>query len=344
MESDVFVPVPDRGSFQDSREAPARPGRSCPVAYRYGAASLARAPGIEAEVVYVAGGLYGNPEALDALLALHAAEPAARLVFNGDFNWFDRDDATFERINRTVLAHHALRGNVETELLSADAAAGCGCGYPDYVSDADVERSNRIMDELARTARRHPALTARLAALPMTLVARIGGERIGIVHGDADSLAGWSFGEEAIDAARVMSMFEAAQVRVFASSHTCLPVAQVFATTRGDCLLVNNGAAGMANFAGTTYGVVTRIGTTPAPAGTPVLYGGVVAGLHVDAIALHFDIEKWLGRFDRDWPAGSPAALSYRHRIVHGPRHELSQAVRAGTTLSDNASVAMELT
>jgi hypothetical protein len=73
-----------------------------------------------------------------------------------------------------------------------------------------------------------------------------------------------------------------------------------------------------------------------------VLYGGVVAGLHVDAVALHFDIGRWLARFDRAWPAGSPAALSYRDRIAHGPRHALSRALRAGITLSGPARGAPE--
>lgn len=307
-----------------------RPGRSCPLSYRYGAQSLARLAEIEAETLYVAGGLYGNPFALDALLRMVEAEPAAQLVFNGDFNWFDIDDAGFERINRAVLAHHAIRGNVETELLAADAAAGCGCGYPDYVADADVARSNAIMGMLASTARCHPALAARLVALPMTLVAQVAGVRVGIVHGDAESLAGWSFGEEAIDAAQVVRMFDCARVRVFASSHTCLPVAQVFATAAGPSALINNGAAGMANFAATRFGVVTRISSRPAPPATGALHGTVIEGVHVDALPLHFDDRAWLLHFDQLWPADSPAALSYRGRIDNGPSYRRQQAVRAG--------------
>lgn len=307
-----------------------RPGRSCPLSYRYGAQSLARPAAIEAETLYLAGGLYGNPFALDALLRMVAAEPAAQLVFNGDFNWFDIDDASFERINREVLAHHAIRGNVETELLAADGAAGCGCGYPDYVADADVARSNAIMGVLAGTARRHPALAARLVALPMNLIAQVAGVRVGIVHGDADSLAGWSFGEEAIDAAQVVRMFERAQVRVFASSHTCLPVAQVFATATGPCALINNGAAGMPNFAGTRFGVVTRLSARPAPPAAGALYGTVVEGMHIDALPLHIDDSAWLAHFDRHWPADSSAALSYRQRILNGPSFAQRQAMRAG--------------
>ena len=307
-----------------------RPGRSCPIAYRYGARSLARPAELVADTIYVIGGLYGNPFALAAALRLRAAEPDARLVFNGDFNWFDVDDASFVRINREVLTHRALRGNVETELLATDSAAGCGCGYPDYVSDADVERSNRIMALLARTARRHPDLSARLVALPMTLTAQVGDLRVGIVHGDADSLAGWAFGEEAIDPVHVASMFDAAQVRLFASSHTCMPVAQTFTSARGDCALFNNGAAGMANFSGTRHGLVTRVSTRAAPADLETLYGTVLDGAHVDAVPLRFDEDAWLAHFDQVWPADSPAALSYRERIANGPRYLAVTAARAG--------------
>ena len=310
-----------------------RPGRGCPIAYRYGALSLARPAELVADTLYVIGGLYGNPFALDAALQLRAADPGARLVFNGDFNWFDVDDASFVRINREVLTHRALRGNVETELLATDSAAGCGCGYPAYVSDADVERSNRIMELLARTARRHPDLSARLVALPMTLTAQVGEMRVGIVHGDADSLAGWAFGEEAIDPAHLAVMFDAAQVRLFASSHTCMPVAQTFKSARGDRALFNNGAAGMANFAGTRHGLVTRISTRAAPADVETLYGTVLGGTHVDAVPLRFDGEAWLAHFDQVWPAHSPASLSYRERIANGPRYLAGTAARAGIAL-----------
>lgn len=305
-----------------------RPGRTCPLSYHYGAAALNRKPDFSASTLYIAGGLYGNPFALRALLQLQKQEPAAQLVFNGDFNWFNKDDETFEAVNREVLRHRAIRGNVETELLSEDAAAGCGCGYPDYVSDADVARSNAMMGELSTTAKRHLDLTKQVAALPMTLVAEVAGLRVGIVHGDADSLAGWSFGEEAIEHARLAAMFEAARVRVFASSHTCLPVGETIETANGDCALFNNGAAGMPNFAGTGYGLVTRLSAVPAPSGIGALYGTVIGGVHVDCLPLVFDQTKWLAHFDSVWPKGSPAELSYRRRIVAGPGYQLGQAIR----------------
>src|SRR6185369_1257711 len=119
-------------------------------------------PSFDAETLYVAGGLYGNPFALDALLEIVAGDPGATLVFNGDFNWFNVEAEDFRRVNETVLAHGAIRGNVETELAQPAQDAGCGCGYPDWVDDAVVARSNRIQEKLRATARAQPGLTARL--------------------------------------------------------------------------------------------------------------------------------------------------------------------------------------
>ena len=327
--------------FNGSTQPSLRPGRSCPLSYRYGTTALDRAPDFSAETLYVIGGLYGNPFALDALLRLGDIEADAQLVFNGDFNWFNRDDASFTRINTEVLRHRALRGNVETELLSSDAAAGCGCGYPGYVSDADVARSNAIMGVLAQTAQRHRALSERLAALPMHLVASVGGRRVGIVHGDAESLAGWAFGEEAIDPARVTAQFAAAQVRVFASSHTCLPLGETFDGLQGACALFNNGAAGMPNFAGTSYGLITRSSTRAAPPRLGALYGTVIDGVHLDCVPLHFDQAAWLEHFDRVWPADSPAALSYRKRITQGPGYLPAQAMRGAVVAPAMAAPAL---
>jgi hypothetical protein len=132
----------------------ALPGRSCPLSYRYSPAVFNRPADLETETLYVIGGLYGNVPALDAIDALMDNEPVTpTLVFNGDFNWFNTDDKTFDAINKRVLAHRALRGNVETELAGDDGNAGCGCAYPDSVSDAEVGRSNEILRALRATAK-----------------------------------------------------------------------------------------------------------------------------------------------------------------------------------------------
>src|ERR1700704_2122219 len=157
------------------------PGRSCPRHYRSSPAVFSRAADLKAQSLYIVGGLYGNPFALETVLAMARRERAA-LVFNGDFNWFNADPEEFESVNEAVLRHLALRGNVETEIAGEDSGAGCGCAYPEWVGDAEVERSNEILGRLRGTARGFPQLRARLGGLPMHLVAEIGGLRVGIVH------------------------------------------------------------------------------------------------------------------------------------------------------------------
>ncbi len=315
-----------------------QPGRNCPLRYRYAPESLRRPPELAATTLYVVGGLYGNRPALQAVTALAAAEPdPVTMVFNGDFNWFNIDDGGFPAINESVLKHHALRGNVETELAGDDDAAGCGCGYPDSVDDDEVARSNAMLSQLRATARRFPALRSRLAALPMNLVAEVGGIRVAIVHGDCESLAGWSYDESAFHStagsARLAAHFAATGARIISGSHTCLPVAMRQHRPQGDCALFNNGAAGMPNFAGTQFGVITRIATAPARP-SAALYGTVINGVHVDALAVHYDPVQWQHDFAANWPAGSAGYLSYQQRITNGPRYGINKPVRKGSHLN----------
>jgi hypothetical protein len=307
---------------------PSVPGRSCPLSYRTRAAAFAAgAATLQCDTLWIVGGLYGNVCALERVLNLYEAERGAKaLVFNGDFHWFDVDAGDFAAIERGVSAHVATRGNVEAELARPAARAGCGCGYPDWVGDDTVERSNRIIERLRATAQADPEACRRLAALPMTALAEVGGERVGIVHGDADSLAGWGFSQEVLathDGLRAAERaFEAAAVRVFASSHSCLPVMQGFSGSRA---LVNNGSAGMANFAQTRYGLATRISVAPS---TGALYRLRAGALFVEAVAIDFDAHAWMRRFLAQWPAGSDAHASYFGRISQGPSYRITQALR----------------
>ena len=58
-------------------------GRSCPAGYGYGAAVFRRAPDFAANTLYVIGGLYGNPQALDQIERLAAQEPVAGVPASG---------------------------------------------------------------------------------------------------------------------------------------------------------------------------------------------------------------------------------------------------------------------
>ncbi|HEX5507307.1 MAG TPA: hypothetical protein VFX37_02270, partial [Pseudolabrys sp.] len=229
-------------------------GRVCPADYTYSPSVFARAPDFSADVLYVVGGLYGNLAALDAVEQLASAERMpTTIVFNGDFHWFDADAESFSEIERRVAPHRALRGNVETEIArEADIGAGCGCNYPATVGDNIVRRSNEILTQLRREM--PPSARARLRGLPMHLVAKVRTLRVGIVHGDAWSLAGWNFAQENLDDPhRRAVLAEAAKsslVDVFACTHTCLAALREFDFPGQRLMVINNGAAGMPNFSG----------------------------------------------------------------------------------------------
>jgi hypothetical protein len=303
-------------------------GRLCPADYRYPPSVFDRPPELAADVLYVVGGLYGNLAALEAVERL-ADRERATVVFNGDFHWFDAEPNWFAEIERRIACRRAIRGNVETEIARvADVGAGCGCAYPASVAEDLVRRSNEILVDLRRTANIHPGATERLATLPMHLVAEVGGLRVGIVHGDATSLAGWSFAHDALDEPNARAMLNAvrraARVDVFASSHTCVAVLRDLELRAGRLTIINNGAAGMPNFSGARFGLISRIATTPSP--HRPLYGIVRDGVHIDAIALAYDGDAFLGRFLARWPAGSAAHASYFQRITAGPDYAVEQA------------------
>ena len=104
----------------------------------------------------------------------------------------------------------------------------------------------------------------------------------------------------------------------------CLAALRDFQLAAGRLTVINNGAAGMANFAGSHCGVITRIATSPSP--HQPLYSIARDGVHVDAIAVDYDLGAFLDRFLARWPAGSPAHASYYRRIVDGPDYTIAQA------------------
>ena len=308
-----------------------RAGRDCPLDYRLPEDSFLGEPLFDCEALYVVGGLYGNRQALGALEKRLAAEPGAKAVFNGDAHWFDRSPEVFADIEKRLSAHLVLRGNVETELGRADASAGCGCGYPDEVDEQTVEWSNSIHAQLLKTVHGLEGMAASLAARPPTALVSVGGKHIAITHGDEQSLAGWGCARAALaQASRQQALAQWSATRgiaVLATSHTCAPAA----LTLDRCAVVNNGAAGMPNFDNGRYGLVSRIALKPHPA---ALYRAKLAGLIIEALPLGYDHQAFVQEFDRQWPADSPAALSYRPRLLDGTLHSPHSALLAGFSLS----------
>jgi len=322
--------VSDRRPRHDLLHAaePAAAGRICPTDYLYPPSVFDRDAEIEADALYVVGGLYGNLAALAAIERMAAAERTPpTVVFNGDFHWFDAEPGWFAAIERAVAPRLALRGNVETEIArTGDVGAGCGCAYPPSVDDDVVWRSNEILAALR--AMPDAATRTRLAQLPMHLVAQVGRLRVGIVHGDAVSLAGWRFAHDALDQpsarAWLADIARASRIDLFASTHTCLAALRNVALPSGRLTVVNNGAAGMPNFAGSTFGVITRIAAVPSP--HRPLYGLARDGVHIDALAVDYDQRSFLDCFLARWPDGSPAHASYFRRIMSGPDYAAATA------------------
>ena len=328
---------------------PDAPGRNCPLHYRYRPSDFAVPASASCEVLYVVGGLYGNVQALQRVIELFGRERGdKRLIFNGDFHWFDIDADVFAQIQRGVLAFEATRGNVETE-LSGPAVhdshdTGCGCSYPDWVGDAVVERSNRILTMLRDTARALPGACRELSMLPMWRRIDVGERRVAIVHGDAQSLAGWGFAQETLHERAPQQAaalwFEQARVDLFASSHTCLPVFQgIEAGTSAkpaafSPLVLNNGAAGMPNLAGSHEGLLTRIATRPFE-GLQRRFGLRRGELRLDAIAIDYDDCAWQRSFLAQWPVGSDAHASYWSRISQGTDHRIDDALRVEAVAID---------
>ena len=112
-------------------------------------------------------------------------------------------------------------------------------------------------------------------------------------------------------------------VDVFASTHTCLAALREFALPER-LTVINNGAAGMANFSGTRFGLISRIAIRPSP--HPALYGVARDGVFIDAVAVEYDLAAFLARFEKCWPEGSSAHTSYHQRIVAGPSYRVEQA------------------
>jgi hypothetical protein len=303
-------------------------GRVCPSDYGYSPSVFARSPDLTVDTLYVVGGLYGNLAALDAIEALVKKEATPpTIIFNGDFHWFNAETNWFADVERRVAPYRALRGNVETEIArDNDVGAGCGCAYPVNVDRDTVRRSNEILEVLRAYA--CPSAKARLQALPKHLVAHVGPLRIGIIHGDAQELAGWRFAPESLDDPQQRRWFDelrvVAQIDVFACTHTCLAALRNLDGSGGKLTIINNGAAGMPNFSGTQLGVITRIGTTPSP--HKPLYGVQRNGIQIDALAVAYDHEAFLERFLKCWPEGSAAHASYYRRIVQGPDYSLGEA------------------
>ena len=288
-------------------------GRNCSLEYILQKDWAKKSKKLEEEVIYIVGGLYGNRYALEIINKM-AHDENAKIVFNGDMHWFDIEKEDFLKIEELSKDSIKLLGNVEFELLNNTSSLGCGCNYPEDVSDGVVERSN-IIHNMMKGNIKDDQILNDIKERSKTLVLDIFGKKIAITHGDEKSMSGWKCSNENLKLGsrkkELDNWFKENDIDILATTHTCLPVVYY----NGRNIVINNGAAGMANIQGETFGLFTRIAKNSHK---KTIYSEYRDGLYVELVKVDFDIEKFKLWFEKVWPDDSPASISYKNRIING--------------------------
>lgn len=288
-------------------------GRNCSLEYILRKDWTKKIKKLKAEVVYIVGGLYGNSYALEIINKMTHDENA-KVVFNGDMHWFDVEKEDFLKIEELSKDSIKLLGNVEFELLNDTSSLGCGCNYPEDVSDGVVERSNIIHNMMKENIKGDDILN-NIKERSKTLVLDFFGKKIAITHGDEKSMSGWGCSNENLKLVsrkkELDNWFKENDIDILATTHTCLPV--MYDNRRN--IVINNGAAGMANIKGETFGLFTRIAKNSHK---KAIYSEYRDGLYVELVKVDFNIEKFKLWFEKVWPDDSPASISYKNRIING--------------------------
>jgi hypothetical protein len=294
-------------------------GRFCPPHYFYGPEELAKTNEKYTDEIIVAGGIYGNVEALNALKSFNL--PSKNVVLGGDFNWFNISPDLFEEVNLKAMEFTTILGNVETELVSPTDNVGCGCAYPESVPEIEVSNSNEIMTALQSTSKKFTKILEKLKQRPKYARFKIGSLRVLIVHGDTKSLSGWSFSRESLNHGREDAYYADLLTRsnadVIACSHTCLPASKLVKHSENTKLIINNGAAGMPNFKGELFGLATRFGAKPSNQ-YKTIWSTQIDDVFIDLIKIEYDQSRFMDQFTRTWAPGSAAHTSYFGRLTSG--------------------------
>ncbi|MDO4787734.1 MAG: calcineurin phosphoesterase [Johnsonella sp.] len=310
-------------------------GRFCPSGYGLeGEDFKNKKEELSCDTLYAVGGLYGNTYALEKVLAMaEEEEGGAEIIFNGDLHWFEREMQDFIKIENAAKKHGAILGNVEAELIrEEDIGAGCGCAYPPYVDEKVVERSNLIHKGLKEMLQKNSYPGEGMRKRKKSCCCLAAGKRVALLHGDEKSLAGWGCARENLRERQrqeeLGKWMEENRIDIIACTHTCAPAALRLEKKA----VINNGAAGMPNFSGTHFGLLTRIGKTKHPL---ALYRCELEGTYIEALPIHYPHREFLRHFDSNWEKTSPAALSYRERIMGICCMEIKDALLQGFTLCE---------
>ncbi|MEI0560020.1 hypothetical protein R4L22_00380 [Brachyspira pilosicoli] len=301
----------------------------CPSDYALDKDSFKKVININNSTLYIVGGLYGNIESLKEINKMieNEKDKDILLIFNGDMHWFDKSADDFKKIEDMSENSQKLLGNVEKELFREGDYNGCGCSYPSYVSDDIVNRSNIIHKELKKVMDILPKYKNILSGRKKNITVEMMGQKIAITHGDEKSLSGWECSNESLERYErqneLDNWFIENDIDILASTHTCFPAA----VKLKNGIVINNGAAGMPNFKGKLYGLITRISNS---VNENAVYRDRINNLYAEAVPVRYDNDRFLKWFDNLWPLGSEASVSYRDRIINGTEYGIEKAVIKG--------------
>lgn len=291
-------------------------GRNCSLDYFLDRNWTEKSNKLFRDAIYVVGGLYGNYEALKTIKKIIKEDNERFLAFNGDVHWFDININDFLKIEVTLEMQgcRLMMGNVEYELLSKDDTFGCGCNYSELVEDDFVMHSNIIHSIMKKNLMGQDILE-KIKLRPRAKVYNLFDKKIAITHGDEKNMAGWKCSRDDLSYKKrqeeLFNWMNDNNIDILATSHTCLPALLRI----NNKIIINNGAAGMANVKGESFGLISRIGNKPH---SQAIISEKIDDVYVELVKVDFSLLDFLEWFDKVWPKGTAANVSYRSRITNG--------------------------
>lgn len=217
------------------------------------------------EPVLICGGAYGNLQALETLaqLQLSLGINDARVIHSGDAVAYCADTEGSVRF-MAARGWHAIKGNVEEQIVLG--GADCGCGFEEG-SACDVASARWYAHAVATLS---GASRQWMADLPAQLVFSMGGISARVVHGSVHQTNRFMFAS--LPDTEFEHELDAAGADLVIAGHTGIP----FTRFIGDRCWHNSGALGM-----------------PANDGTDRVWASVLApqadGLTLTHHAIRFD-------------------------------------------------------
>lgn len=131
---------------------------------------------IDGTLMLVFGGVYGNVQALRALLAAH---PAAAMVCTGDLAAYCADGAAVCQIMRQQTNLTIIRGNCERTIAAGSDSCECGFAPGTVCEQLSVAWHRHAQNTISATHK------AWLQTLPAQQIIQFGGRRLAVIHADA---------------------------------------------------------------------------------------------------------------------------------------------------------------